>query len=400
MEALNITNISSLLLNTTKGSYELLEKKDLSHHDPPWLVLLRVTVLGIVLSLGILGNSLVILCISRIKEMRTVTGVFLVNLAVSDLGVASICVPVAIAASVDSPMLGNPVLCNLNGFSLVFFFLASIQTLSAISVHKYITVVFAMRTTVTKNRARVVLAIVWIISLVLATGPTIGWSQYEYSPGRHQCSPKTPKSIGGYSHMASLLSFGYIIPVITMTFCYSRLYCTSRKHMRRLRANAITNDNEGTSERDLINTLVIILLGFIVCWLPFVVYIVYGMQDLPIPFYMPSLAFLFGYGNSALNPIIYALRHKSFRKGFREVLTICFRAEVRQKYATATTLMCKDSPMTRSHKSRRNVDGNKNNGVANNGQEMQSIVLLKSCWEDEVKDRENGNDVIIKEIDA
>eukprot|EP00794_Sanderia_malayensis_P019990 gene19988-21950_t len=347
-ETWNITTTDiSLMINETKTTNLNLEDGEvdiglLSHFDPKWLVLLRVIILIIIIVFASTGNSLVLICVCRIKEMKTVTGVFLANLAASDLGVSLFCIPVAIVASFKENILEDTYLCGFNGFTLVLFFIGSIQTMSVISIHKYIAVVHAMRTTVTKKRACVALVLIWFVSMILAIGPAVGWDKYTHIKGRHQCSTASPTSPAAYSYLVMLLMFGYVLPLLTMLFCYARLYCTTRKHIKRLKASAITNCNEAEAENQLINTLLIILLTFIICWLPFVVYIVYGILNIHIPFYMPTIAFLFGYGNSALNPIIYALRHRSFRRGFWEILTVCFNENIRNRFATSSGLLGKD----------------------------------------------------------
>ena len=305
------------------------------------------------------GNSLILACLRKIEEMKSVTGIFLANLAVSDLGVGLICLPIAIAASIDESLLTKEYLCDMDGFSLVLFFIGSILTLCAISLHKYIAVVHAMKIRVTRKRAYISVAVIWMISLGLAAGPLFGWSKYVYKLGRHQCSTPAPDNKTTLSHMIMLLSFGYIIPLFTMIFCYSRLYCTTRKHLRRLKETAIA-DSVTTTESDLINTLVIVLLGFILCWLPFVAYISYGITKKPIPYYLPTISFLFGYGNSALNPVIYALRHKSFRKGFKEIICTVTRSHNYSQDKTLVSMVAKNSPKV-GH--RHKIDANVNNGV-------------------------------------
>lgn len=289
----------------------------------------------------VFGNSLILACVRKIDEMKSVTGIFLANLAISDLGVGVICLPIAIAASIDETLLGKRFVCNMDGFSLVLFFIGAILTLCAISIQKYIAVVYAMRFIVTRKHAMMMVASVWVISMALAAGPLFGWSRYVYQPGRHQCSTPVPKDKATLSHMGMLLGFGYIIPLATMLFCYGRLYCTTRKHLRRLQKTAIA-ESVSVTEADLINTLVLVLLAFILCWLPFVVYISYGITQKPVPYYLPTVAFLFGYGNSALNPVIYALRHHSFRKAFKELVS-CASQDVTQN-RTLLSVVCANSP--------------------------------------------------------
>lgn len=63
----------------------------------------------------------------------------------------------------------------------------------------------------------------------------------------------------------------------------------------------------------------LIMGSFIACWLPFFfMYILRLAYDIPgIAF---STAFWLGYMNSALNPVIYTIFNKDFRRAFRRIL--------------------------------------------------------------------------------
>ena len=64
--------------------------------------------------IGLVGNALVCFAVWRNKNMRTVTNVFLVNLAAADLGVIIICLPPALIADVTNTwFLGGP-FCNIH----------------------------------------------------------------------------------------------------------------------------------------------------------------------------------------------------------------------------------------------------------------------------------------------
>ncbi|XP_025155487.1 alpha-2 adrenergic receptor, partial [Harpegnathos saltator] len=65
-----------------------------------------------------------------------------------------------------------------------------------------------------------------------------------------------------------------------------------------------------------------IMGSFIACWLPFfVLYIVKPMfPDFEIPPQAFVIAFWLGYTNSALNPFIYTVFNKDFRRAFRRIL--------------------------------------------------------------------------------
>ena len=66
----------------------------------------------------------------------------------------------------------------------------------------------------------------------------------------------------------------------------------------------------------------LIMGSFIACWLPFFfLYIMKPMfPNLPIPEEAFAVAFWLGYMNSALNPVIYTVFNKDFRRAFRRIL--------------------------------------------------------------------------------
>ncbi|XP_072750145.1 5-hydroxytryptamine receptor 7 isoform X2 [Anoplolepis gracilipes] len=91
---------------------------------------------------------------------------------------------------------------------------------------------------------------------------------------------------------------------------------TNSPHQKKLRFHL-------AKERKASTTLGIIMGAFIGCWLPFfVLALVRPFLEDPdvIPAFLSSLFLWLGYCNSLLNPIIYAILNKDFRKPFREIL--------------------------------------------------------------------------------
>lgn len=65
----------------------------------------------------------------------------------------------------------------------------------------------------------------------------------------------------------------------------------------------------------------LIMGSFILCWLPFfMLYILTPVIDWKIPHVGFAFAFWLGYMNSALNPVIYTIFNKDFRRAFRRIL--------------------------------------------------------------------------------
>jgi len=68
----------------------------------------------------------------------------------------------------------------------------------------------------------------------------------------------------------------------------------------------------------------LIMGSFILCWLPFfLLYILTPICDCHIPHIAFASAFWLGYMNSALNPVIYTIFNKDFRRAFRRILLVC-----------------------------------------------------------------------------
>lgn len=88
--------------------------------------------------------------------------------------------------------------------------------------------------------------------------------------------------------------------------------CVTRKrksHSRRIRRSA--------------RTLGLIIGGFLVCWLPFFLVATIAPFCSPdeVPRVVQSLVLWLGYSNSLLNPAIYAIWEKTFRRSFRRLST-------------------------------------------------------------------------------
>ena len=80
--------------------------------------------------IGLIGNALVCFAVWRNKNMRTVTNIFLVNLAAADLGVIIICLPPALVTDITNSWFLGTVFCKIHLFlsvSIPKWFLRSIS---------------------------------------------------------------------------------------------------------------------------------------------------------------------------------------------------------------------------------------------------------------------------------
>ena len=299
------------------------------HHHPEWfssVCNVAFTLLGVLI---ICGNSLVVYCLITIKRMRTTTGLFLMNLAVTDLGVGLISIPVTLVSANMPGLVQQQWFCDINGMSMVIFLLASLLTLTTLSIQKYLTVGYQMQSRFTKAVAWRAMGGVWLVAFAFALGPVVGWSYYATSRDGHQCGPFA-WTLSGRLYSAFIFIIGIVIPITVMSFCYTRLYMNIRDHSNRMKVGAVLSRSDLANRRAtlresrMIHTLIIMGFAFITCWSPSAILVILEFAKVEEPLEFEVFALIFAYGNSTMNPLIYGLRHEDFRRGFKGILEQIF----------------------------------------------------------------------------
>ena len=331
----NLTSYSTQIINSTTAPV----------HDRSLLFWLRITVICTLMIIVLVGNLMVLYCLLTIKEMQTVTGLFLTNLAVTDLGVGLINLPLSLASNIDHYLLHRSWFCDLQGFCLLLFVNASLLTLGVLSVQKYANVGYNTQGRFTKRLAKYLIGGVWIIAALFAMAPAFGWSKYTYSTGGHQCGPYAD-SVSGSIYTILLMVVCIIIPCAVMLYCYSKLYIMIHKHVHRVTCNEATNENTQTRtlssvESHMIQTLIIMMIAFFICWLPILILYILKALSVRVSREFEIFVLLCASGNSAVNPILYAMRQKDFQRGFRRIIRgICLKSQMEDHNQTMENGRC------------------------------------------------------------
>ena len=372
--------------------------------DPKWIGILEAVILFCIMILAVGGNFLVVAVVYRRRELRrSETHIFIINLSLTDIFVALLCMPFSIITAGTQKWIFSNSLCQLNGFLNVLFLLTSILTLTAISIHKYIGVVQPTKKKIfTRKRTICVVVWVWLQAFVTALTPILGWNSYEYIPGRTQCSVKVPRNnkLSELTNCLFIIVCGFVIPLGIMSFSYLKIFQTVKIHTKRVRSHSFGSEEQSAflNERRITITLFIILAVFLACWTPFSVLTLYAtLAGNELPKYFSVAAYWLGFLNSAMNPVIYALRTKEFRQGYRQILGIilpcCFqRIESRDSDSLAvlrgrkslksevrSTLKRRGQTQRESH-----IQGSENGTFVNNctGKRTQRKGTWSEDWED------------------
>ncbi|NWX85361.1 NPBW1 protein, partial [Nothoprocta pentlandii] len=274
-------------------------------------------------AVGLTGNSAVIYVILKATKMKTVTNIFILNLAIAD-ELFTLVLPINIADYLLLQWPFGEFMCKLiisidqyNTFSSIYF-------LTVMSIDRYLVV---MATTKSKKMsyrtyraAKIVSLCVWSFVTVIILPFTI-FAKVHKEQGRSQCVfvfPH-PESVWWKGSRIYTLILGFAIPVSTICILYTAMLYRLR-HMR-LHSNAKALDK---AKRKVTLMVVVILVVCLFCWTPYHLSTVVALTtDIPqtplvigISYFITSLS----YANSCFNPFLYAFLDDSFRKNFRKLL--------------------------------------------------------------------------------
>ncbi len=284
---------------------------------------------------GFVGNVLVILAVILSKKLQTRTNAFVVNLATADLvtGTSAQFMAVALVSISGWPL--PDVICSLAGAFYYTSLSCSIMNLAVIAINRYILITKSMQTyqsIYTKPKMAAMLVFTWLYPAVVCCIPLFGIGRWGYSEKYKTCSQDSSlPSSRLFSLLGSTLI--YPVPLIILFVCYYKIYRHIASHLKKMAANAIEMPDTSSSNMStmqlqrkpptshskrqiqITKNLFYVMCAFIMCLLPYAIVLVIRDSDPAVPW--TGVIVLF---NSAVNPVIYGLKHPHFKEVFRHML--------------------------------------------------------------------------------
>ncbi|KAK5894703.1 hypothetical protein CesoFtcFv8_011372 [Champsocephalus esox] len=253
------------------------------------------TVLEVLIAIScFLGNALVVcaVCIGIRDSLREPTFCFLVSLAVAD-------------------------------------FLASVLSLLAISVDRYLRLHIPLRykALATQRRTWMAVSVCWTLSCILGFTPLFGWRNYS-SLTSDFTNTSSSSSISPPCTFLSVISLPFMVyfnflgcvmaPLLVMTLLYTQIF---RSLQGRLKESCPQAQASLLREKRLACSLALVLILFAGCWIPL------HLMNCLLLFQGPRAVtrgtlytgILLSHANSAVNPVVYACRIPKIQQAYSQI---------------------------------------------------------------------------------
>lgn len=171
----------------------------------------------------------------------------------------------------------------------------------------------------TPRNALLAICLIWGLSFIFS-GPYLSYYQQFQLANLTVCHPIWEISQRKIMDICTFI-FSYIIPVLILSLTYTR---TIRYLWRSVDPLQDMSESK-KAKRKVTRMIIIVAVLFCLCWLPHhLVILCVWFGSFPLnhsTYVLRILSHVISYSNSCLNPIVYALVSKHFRKGFKKIFS-------------------------------------------------------------------------------
>ncbi|XP_027135104.1 C-C chemokine receptor type 6a isoform X1 [Larimichthys crocea] len=331
---------------------------------------------SIICILGFVGNSLVIVTYAFYKRTKSMTDVYLLNVAIADL-LFVVSLPLIVYNELSSWSMGL-VACKLLRGSYSVNLYSGMLLLACISTDRYIAIVQARRSFRLRSLtySRLICFIVWVSAILLSVPTFCFYTLYKpahsdvvyidedekkmaqsSSPSQDVCELKFTDSNMALNTKVAIpsvqLALGFFLPLVVMVCCYTSIIVTLLRAKNFQRHKAV-------------RVVLAVVAVFIACHMPYNMALLYDTatmfreqkcQQVDTLQVAKTVTQTIAYLHCCLNPVLYAFVGVKFRNHFRRIFQDLWC--LGKKYIAPQRL----SRTVESYAStRRSVDGSSENG--------------------------------------
>ena len=327
----------------------------------PSAEIFKLTLEVLIALFGVIGNVFVVAVVSRLGKKKHSSDFYLQNLAVADLGILLLSRPL-LAVREKEPLNWpfGEFACRFLYPIPEIFYGGSVWFIAVIAIERYRNVVTIKPTSkkqikMALKRAKIVATCVWITSFLIFCLPVYFFFEYrELQNDEKWCGPVWPswdrKAVMPRLYVGFLTLFSYILPLAIISFTYLRISYILNRSSSFIKAMRRKEHGETGHKRNIMTIvrsprlrhnkrakriLTPLVVVFAVTMLPLsifrltaVIWPSMGTQE-----YYGNLLYVVSIlvvVNSSVNPVIYSVVSRDFRKGITNIcLQCCYLARVK-----------------------------------------------------------------------
>ncbi|KAM9316699.1 C-C chemokine receptor type 6 [Gastrophryne carolinensis] len=295
-----------------------------------FMKILGPTAFFLIFVFGLIGNILVVVTFSYYKKSKTMTDIFLLNMAIADILFIFTLPFWAVYSYTNNWSLGD-FMCKLIRSIYAINFNCSMLLLACVGIDRYVAIVQVTKSIRLRNVAlshkTLLCAVVWIIAALLSS-VTFAFSENykDNSSDLMVCEPRYPQHFVAvhlkFAVRCVEVGVGFLIPFLVMLFCYACIIKTLLQAKNSQRHKAI-------------QVIVAVMVVFLFCQVPYNIVLFRKAIDLMVQKmdgqnmdclakqqteYALNITKLLAFFHCCLNPVIYAFIGVKFRNYFMKIM--------------------------------------------------------------------------------
>ncbi|XP_038869898.1 trace amine-associated receptor 13c-like [Salvelinus namaycush] len=270
-------------------------------------------------------NVLVIISISHFKQLHTPTNLLILSLAVSDLLVGLIVIPVTTVALMESCWGFGKYFCAFHFYMAFLCTSLSLGNLVLISIDRYVAVCDPLLylSKITIPRTMCSISITWFCCIIYqAVVIKICINVQVPSRCLKECFTVEGSIWGNIVDIVITM----VVPCSIIITLYMKIFVVARSQARKVfskeaaSVSGVKTVQANKSERKAAKTLSIVVFNYLICWIPslFILFFVHIFIDNLLSLFISFLPLV----NSLINPIIYAFFYPWFKVTAIHILTL------------------------------------------------------------------------------
>ncbi|NP_001161574.1 kisspeptin receptor 2 [Saccoglossus kowalevskii] len=300
--------------------------------------------IAVISVVGIIGNSLVICIVGRNRKMWTVTNLYISSLAMTDIMFLICCGVTTTTITLTADWLFGDFMCRFVAYMQLVTVQATCGTLTALTVDRYKVITMPLRSMAirTTKKTMILIAIIWLGSLLLHI-PIPIYTGVETDGDQHFCIRVFPNANADTVYLIYSLISTYLLPLAIVAVCSGLILRALWCQQEHSQLHKNKDEERVRRQKWRVTKMVFTVAGvFAICWAPIQMLNLWWLLDDNFPetaatHYFRYFCLCLSYSNSTMNPFVYALSGRKYRRYLRRLFRKKRQAKFSRGSITTTT---------------------------------------------------------------